>query len=305
MNYKDYYKILGVSRDASQDEIKKAYRKLALKYHPDKNPDDPTAEEKFKAANEAFAVLSDPEKRKKYDHLGANWEQYESQGANGWQGAQGSPFGGRGRTFHFRTSGGGDAGDFFSGGEGFSDFFQAFFGGGGFTGGPEQRYRQTRPRRQIEAELPITLEEAYKGTKKTFSLDGKKYRITIKPGSYDGLQLKLKNKDRETIRLNLKILDHPRFTIDGIHLRTDVSVDLYDAVLGKKVPVQTLDGTIRVNVPAGSNPGDVLRIKGKGMPEYGNPSKRGDLLLKINVKMPKSLSANEKALFEELKSLRK
>ena len=198
MNYKDYYKILGINKEASQKEIKKAFRKLAAKYHPDKNPDNKEAEEKFKDINEANEVLSDPEKRKKYDTLGANWDAYQ-QGGFDWSqyAGQGQP--GGGRTFHFQ----GDPSSFFGAegfeGGGFSDFFQQFFGGAGGANpfgrsGGRSRHNAAIKGQDIQTELPITLLEAYQGSQRTFALNGHKLRIKIKPGSFDGQRLRIKGK---------------------------------------------------------------------------------------------------------------
>jgi len=311
MNYKDYYKILGVNKAASQKDIKKAFRKLAAKYHPDKNKGDKKAEEKFKEVNEANEVLSDPEKRKKYDTLGANWQAYEQGGGDWRQYANQNRHGGS-RTFTFE----GDPSEFFGGGESgeFSSFFDMFFGGGQ---GPTRRTQRTRRQsgfkgQDIEAELPITLLEAYNGSKRTFELNGKKLRISIKPGSYDGQKLKLKGKGQKganggsdgDLYIKLKVQKDPLFTRDGDDLSSVVKLDLYTAVLGGKIDVHTMKGTIKVNVPQGSKSGSVLRLKGKGMPNYKNPNNHGNLLIKLDVTFPKNLTREEIELFEKLKKIR-
>ncbi|MFO7833361.1 MAG: DnaJ domain-containing protein [Halohasta sp.] len=236
MNYKDYYKILGVSKNATQDEIKKAYRKLAVKYHPDKNPNDKKAEDRFKEIGEAFEVLKDPEKRKKYDHLGANWKQYQNADPGG------------GYNYSRRSSGAESFfsdGSFFGGGGDFSDFFNAFFGdmGGGF-----QRTR-SQPTAQkgsdLKATMEITLNEAYHGASRILNVDGKKLRISTKPGAYHGQELRIKGKGsqgvnggpRGDIYINIKVTPNSTFTRNGNDLLTDVKVDLYTAILGGKIEI--------------------------------------------------------------------
>jgi len=313
MKYKDYYQTLGVSKDASQAEIKKAYRKLASKYHPDKNPGDKSAEEKFKEVSEAYKVLSDAEKRKKYDTLGANWEQYEQAGGN-WEQytRQGRP--GGGQTFYFE----GDPSEFFGrGGSGFSSFFDMFFGEGAgqdpFDTFGRQRQQQAPPKGQdLEAELPITLLEAYQGSKRTFEVNGQKLRISIKPGAYDGQRLRLKGKGQPGRRgapagdlyIVLKVQQDPRFQRKENALIHTKNIDLYTAILGGKIEVPTLGGQVKLTVPKGTDSGKTLRLKGKGMPEYGKNDQYGDLLVKLNVEMPKHLSKEEEELFEKLRDIR-
>src|SRR5690606_37747438 len=186
MEYKDYYAVLGVGKDATQEEIKKAYRKLAVKYHPDKNQGNKTAEEKFKEISEAYEVLGDPEKRRQYDELGANWKQYQQAGFNG------GPFGGA-RSYRYRT---GDSGDFF--GSGFSDFFESFFGSGRRGASPFGDMDFDFPPSALTGEIAITLEEAYRGTERIVDLGGEKIRVKIKPGAYEGLTLRAKGKGQKS-----------------------------------------------------------------------------------------------------------
>lgn len=313
MEYKDYYKILGVSKTASQDEIKKAYRKLAVKYHPDKNAGNKEAEERFKEIAEAYEVLKDPEKRKKYDQLGANWKQFENAGP----GAYGySNFGGQGgSTFYYE----GDLGDIFgSGGEDFSDFFKSFFGGGfssrGFDGG-RTRYSSARPRdgHDLRAEMEITLEEAFHGTSRILNVNGEKLRVKTKPGAYDGQELRIRGKgghgvnggNRGDIYVTIRVLPDPRYTVQGNDLILKADVDLYTAVLGGKIEIDTLSGKVSVPVPAGSQSGSKLRLRGKGMPVYGKPGQAGDLYVQLNVLIPKHLTEKETELFKQLRDLRK
>ena len=316
MKYRDYYKLLGVTRDASQKEIKKAFRKLASKYHPDKNPGDKASEAKFKEINEANEVLSDPAKRKKYDTLGANWETYEQGGgARSAYTSQGGP--GAGQTFFYE----GDPSEFFGGsrrGEsGFSSFFDMFFGG---SGGPEsfspyesqgRRRQSSVPGRDLEAELPITLLEAYQGSSKTFELNGKKLRIRIKPGSYNGQKLRLKGKglvgkhgSHGDLIINLNVKPDSQYQRVGDDLIYQADIDLYTAILGGKIKVRTMSEMIQVTVPPGSKQGKTLRLKSKGMPRYGMKDIFGNLLVKINIVFPENLSDKEIELFKQLKAIR-
>ena len=312
MKYKDYYKILALKKDADQKDVKKAFRKLAAKYHPDKNKGGKKAEDKFKEVNEAHEVLSDPEKRKKYDTLGANWQAYE-QGGGDWRqyANQSRPEGGS-QTFTFE----GAPSEFFGGGGSgeFSSFFDMFFER---TQGSTRRTQRGRKQtgfkgQDIQAELPITLFEAYQGSKRTFELGGKKMRISIKPGSYDGQKLKLKGQGQPgknggpkgDLYIKLKVEKDVRFTRDGDNLIVAAIVDLYTAVLGGKIDVNTMKGIIKVNVPQGSKSGSTLRLKGKGMPKYKNPKSHGNLLIKLDVIFPKNLTKEEMKLFEKLKEIR-
>ena len=321
----DYYKILGVDKAADQKAIKKAYRKLAAKYHPDKNPDNKAAEDKFKEVNEAYEVLSDEEKRKQYDSLGANYEAFKNSGATWeqWQQAQAQArgraqyggFGGGpgGGTFTFS----GDPSEFFGqrghrrGSSGYSDFFEQFFGGagGGFAGG--QRQSSKMRGQDVRAELPITLREAYEGSKKTFEFYGEKLRIGVKAGAYDGQQLRVKGKgnpspnggERGDLYIELRVQPDPRFKREGDDLYLEITVPLYDAVLGGSVKVPTMTGEVNVKIPAGTQPGKVLRLRGKGMPVRKKKEQFGDLLVRITIKVPTELSDQERKLFEELRSL--
>ena len=308
MDYKDYYKILGVSKDASAKDIKKAYRKLAAQYHPDKNPNNKEAEEKFKEINEANEVLSDTEKREKYDTLGSNWGAYQhtgddwkeyakyaQQGRGQQQYRQGDPF-----QFYGQTG---------QSGEDFSDFFEAFFGGARSSG---QGQRSAFSGGDIQAEMPITLLEAYKGSKRTFEIHNEKLRITIKPGSYDGQKLKIKGKGQPGVQggkrgdlyIILSIQPDSRFTRNRDNLIYKSPVDLYTAILGGKIEVPTLTGVVKLNVPKGSETGKILRLKGKGMPNYTNPSQYGDLLVQLSVTLPKNITSEEEQLFKTLQEFR-
>jgi curved DNA-binding protein len=314
MDYKDYYAILGVSKNASQDEIKKAYRKLAVKYHPDKNKGDKQAEERFKEIGEAYQVLKSPEKRQKYDQLGANWNQYQHAGTRSGNYA-GSPFGsgapGSG-SFHYE-------GDIFGGGRGgFSDFFNAFFGGmsasktaGGFSGFNNRT--ASKKGRDYQTEIEITLAEAYSGTTRILNVNGQKLRTTIKPGAYNGQELRIRGKGEQgfsggtpgDIYIKLKIITDNRCQLQGKDLIYNAKIDLYTAVLGGKVEVDTPAGKLSLKVPKGSQGGCKLRLKGKGMPEFNNPGSCGDLIVHLNITIPQNLSTEELELFRKLKTLRK
>jgi curved DNA-binding protein len=308
MEFKDYYKILGVDKKASVDEIKKAYRKLAMKYHPDRNPDDKSAEEKFKEISEAHEVLSDPEKRKRYDQLGSNWKQYQTGGQD--FGDIFSQFG-RGGGRQYRTSGNFE--DMFGNMSGFSDFFESFFGGGAF-GGDRFSSHRTAKGADYEAELYIMLEEAYSGTTKEISIEGKKLRLKINPGTKDGKRLRLSKQgavsqsggEKGDLYLTIKIQKHPFYEFDGTNLIYDLSIDLYSAVLGAKKKFKTLSGkNINLTIPPGTDSGQLFRIQGMGFPLEENSNRSGDLIIRIKVELPKNLSSEEKKLFKTLSEIRK
>jgi curved DNA-binding protein len=298
VDYKDYYKILGVDKKATQDEIKKAYRVLAVKHHPDKNPDNKVSEEQFKLANEANEVLGNPEKRKKYDELGENWQQYEHAGNQ--QG--GHPFGGnQGGQYRYESNGN----DSFGGQSDFSDFFEQFFSGGSKNGGRTQNRRGG----DYETEMEITLEEAYQGTSRTIQVDNEKLRITTKPGSYNDQQLRIKNKgakgssedNRGDLFVKIKVKNHPDFIRKGDDLYHTQTVDLYTAVLGGEVIVKTLSGQVKIKITEGTQNGKTIRLKGKGMPIYDKKDIFGDFYLEIKVQIPDNLTDKQKELFEQLK----
>ncbi len=296
MNYKDYYKVLGIDKKASQDEIKKAYRISAVKYHPDKNPGNKEAEEKFKLANEANEVLSNPEKRKKYDELGENWQQYEQNGNH----QSGNPFGG--------ASGGqqyyeGDPNDF-------SDFFEQFFAGKtGGTGRSQGRSTNFKGG-DYETGMDITLEEAFAGTSRIIQVENEKLKITTKPGSFTDQQLRIKGKgakgsndeNRGDLFVRIQVKPHPQFIRKGDDLYNTHTIDLYTAVLGGEIVVTTLSGQVKIKIEAGTQNGKTIRLKGKGMPVYEKAGMFGDLYVQLQIQIPTKLSDKQKELFEQLKS---
>jgi curved DNA-binding protein len=320
MEYKDYYQTLGVSKDAKQDEIKKAYRKLARKYHPDVNPDDPKAEEKFKNINEAYQVLSDDDKRKKYDQFGSQWKQYQRTGGRpedfDWSqwAARGQPGGGQYRTVsqeEFEQMFGGGLG-------GFSDFFETLFGGmGGMRGGARRTARrpsaQTATRgRDIEHPVQISLEEAFHGATRLLSFEGgRRIEASIPPGVKSGSKVRLSGQGADGVRgtgdlyLKVEVRPHPKFTREGNNLRVDQPVNFFTALLGGEVKVATIDKEVQLTVPPESDSGKTFRLKGLGMPELGNPKKRGDLLVTLQIQVPKHLTAEQKQQFEELQKVLK
>ena len=316
---KDYYEILGVSKTATTEEIKKAYRKLAAKYHPDKNPGDKHAEEMFKQINEAHSVLTDPEKRKLYDRFGENWKQFENmdektrQQYEKYQQYQKYGHAGAGNGEHFEWAFGDIFSDAFGSGIG-DDFFSSIFGGHKHS--PFGReYRRTYPMagQDLHAELEISLEEAYHGTTKLFRIDGQTIKLKIKPGTKDGQILKLKGKGGPGLNggpngdllITVRLKPHPLFRRVGDDLHMDLPIDLYTAVLGGSLQIQTLKGKVKVNIPAESDNGKIIRLPGLGMPRDANKTSFGDLYLKLNVQLPRNLTQKEKELFAQLARLRK
>lgn len=319
MEYKDYYKILGVSKNATQDEIKKAFRKLAVKYHPDKNAGDKTAEAKFKEINEANEVIGDAAKRRKYDELGSNWNNYQqgsSQGQGGFDwGKYQQQYGGQQGGGQQYSTNFGDFSSSFGGGGGFSDFFEAFFGGAGFGGGKQKGSgrRQALKGEDMQAELLVSLDDAYNGSEKVFEISGQTIKLKLKKGVADGQILKLAGKgypghnngQNGDLLLNIKVAKHPLYNRIDDDLYMDLPLDIITAVLGGKLDVITLKGKIKISIPPETSNGKTLRLSGLGMPKYGKDSQHGDLFVKIDLQTPKNLTPEEKKLFEELAELRK
>jgi curved DNA-binding protein len=307
MNFKDYYKVLGVSRTATPEEIKKAYRTLALKYHPDKTKGDKTAEEKFKDINEANEVLSDPEKRGKYDRFGADWKHYQETGAQpggfDWSKYAGSSGGKSGRMSRE------DFDATFSGQE-VGDLFELLFGQ---RGGAKRGRRSAAVKGEdLDAETTISFDEAYHGSTRIVELENQTIRVAIKPGIADGQVLRIPGKggrgyqggSNGDLYLTIRVLPDPGFDRQGNDLHVDIAVDLYIAVLGGKTQVKTLKGTVKVDIPEGTPNGTVLRLRGLGMPIYGKKNEYGNLFVKVSIQIPEYLSAQETELFRKLAALR-
>ena len=318
MDFKDYYAALGVHKSASPAEIKRAYRKLARTHHPDVNSGDLAAERRFKEINEAHEVLGDPEKRRKYDELGANWRMYEQAGPGG-----GSPFAG-GSPFSAQWSRGGRGGvhtmspeeaeDLFGGASPFSDFFQQFFSGG--APGGASRGPVARRGRDIEQPITLTLEEAHDGTTRRLRLrtDGRTRRVEVKipPGVRDGSRVRLVGKGEPgtggaaagDLFLRVRQTPHATFTRRGQDLHVGVAVPVTTAVLGGNVPVPRLCGTpLALKIPAATQSGQVFRLKGHGMPALGKTRTRGDLLATVSVRVPEQLTASQRQHYEALAAL--
>ncbi len=291
---RDYYSILGVNKDAKAEEIKKAYRKLAVKYHPDKNPGKKDAEEKFKEINEAYEVLSDAEKRKKYDQYGEHWNRVDEtkQGAR----PQGN--------YEYQYEGG--PSEFFGQSGDFSDIFERLFRNQGPAG---RRSTGSRGRGQdLQSEFSISLEDAYNGTTKIIELPHEKIRIKLKPGSYDGLTIRIPGKGEPgagkpgDLYLRIHVIPNPSYQRDGDNLLQKVPVDLFTAILGGEKEINLLSGRLKIKIPAGSQNRKILRVKGKGMPVYDKPGKFGDLLLELQVMIPENLTEDQKELFRQLQA---
>jgi len=325
MEFKDYYATLGVPKTASEKELKAAYRKLARKHHPDVNPGDKAAEAKFKEINEAYEVLGDPEKRRKYDELGANWRMYEQAQQQGQPFPGGSPFGGFGGeggawTINMGGPGGSrtmtedEMREMFGTEDPFSDFFRTFFGGGGGAGQESRRGRTRSQRgRDLESEAELTLEEAYHGAMRRVSItDGGHSRnidVRIPPGVKDGSRVRAAGEGEQganggaagDLFLRVRIRPHPVFERKGDDLYTKVALPVTVAVLGGEAQVPTISGTVRLKVPETTQPGQVFRLKGHGMPVIGKPDMKGDLYATADVQLPRSLSKDQRQAWEQIK----
>lgn len=292
MSKRDYYEVLGVQKGASDDEIKKAFRKLAIKYHPDKNPGDKEAEEKFKEANEAYSVLSDKTKRSRYDQFGHAGVGGDG-GGNPFGGGFGG-FGGNGQSFNF---------DF--GGGGFEDIINAMFGGGGF--------RAARRGRDYRTSITIDFEEAIFGATKTISVEGEQIKLKIPAGIYDGQSIRLGGKGGEApnadgqrgdLYVEVRVRAHKTLTREGELILSEITIPMTDAVLGTEVEVETVDGKITMKVPAGTQPGTNFKLSGHGAPHLGS-DQRGPHIVTINVEIPKNLNKKQKELIEEFAKSKK
>lgn len=293
MSKRDYYEVLGVKKDASDDEIKKAFRKLAIKYHPDKNPGNKDAEAKFKEANEAYSVLSDKTKRQRYDQFG-----HAGVGGAGG-GAGGNPFEGfnfNGQSFNFDFGGGGFGG--------LDDILGAMFGGG---------FRGVRRGRDYRTSITIDFNEAIFGCTKTVSVDGDQIKLKIPAGIYDGQSIRLNGKggpapqeggQRGDLYVEVRVRAHKHLTREGDLILSEVTISMVEAVLGTEVDVETVDGEVTMKIPAGTQPGTNFKLSGHGAPRLGSDS-RGPHIVTVNVEIPKNLSRKQKELIEEFDKARK
>ncbi|CAN5845831.1 J domain-containing protein [soil metagenome] len=330
MEFKDYYQTLGVPKNAPEKDIKQAYRKLARKHHPDVNPGDTAAESKFKEINEAYEVLGDPEKRRKYDELGANWRMYEQaqrQGHPGGSpfGAGANPFGGGGAwTINMGGGGGGrtmseeEMREIFGNEDPFSDFFKTFFGGGGAQAGAREpgrgrsRAARSHKGRDIEHEVELTLEEAYHGATRRISIKqaghARSVDVRIPAGVRDGARVRAAGEGETganggasgDLFLRVKLRPHAVFERDGGDLRTRVAVPVTTAVLGGEANVPTMTGSVRLKIPETTQNGQVFRLKGQGMPTVGKPDQRGDLYAAAEIQLPRTLTRDQRAHWEAL-----
>ena len=304
MDFKDYYAVLGVPKSASAEAIKAAYRQQARKYHPDVNPGNAAAEERFKALNEAYEVLSSPDHRARYDQLGANWREVAAQqeAQRRWREQQARA---RQSPADDEQEGAGFD-DVFGGG--FSEFFRTFFGGERPSprGGGGARTSSA----DLRATAQFTLEDAFRGGPQRLTVGGQELRLTLKPGFRDGQRLKIKGRGaagpngRGDLYLSLRVAPHSRFERVGDDLKTTAPVDLYTLLLGGELSIDTLSGPVKVTLPPDTAPDAQLRLRGKGMPVYGQPGQAGALLVSLRLELPRQLSARERELVEQLRRLR-
>ncbi len=307
MQYKDYYQTLGVNKNASTDEIKRAYRKLAMKYHPDRNPGNKAAEEKFKDINEANEVLSDPKKRQRYDQLGNSYQDWQQRG-----GSDGSF---RWEDWTTASASGGtrvnmnDLGDIFEE-MGFSDFFNSIFGGMGGAGGSRRTQTRSSPQPLIvEQPVSISFLESYLGTQRLFQVGRNKIEVKIPGGAKTGTRVRVagagpqQGSRKSDIYLVIDVKLDPRFERREDDLYTEAEIDLATAVLGGDATVAAPSGNVVLKIPAGTQPGQVFRLAGKGMPLLRQPGHHGNLMVRAKVRIPKNLSRDQRGLFEQLRGL--
>lgn len=322
MEYKDYYQVLGINRSASEKDIKHAYRKLAREFHPDKNPDNKAAEERFKEINEAYEVLGNPDNRAKYDQLGRSYQNYQRMGGapNGFDFSQWAAAGGPGSGYQQVNI---DFDDLFGGSGGFSEFFRTIFGGGGRSqrssmgeifgqSKATQGYGAQHPtRKDIEYTVQITLEEAFYGTTRTLSFGSDRFTARIPAGANNGTKVRLKGKGQPgpagpgDLYLLIEVQDNSMFTREGNNLKVTVPLDVVTAVLGGRVTVPTMTGDVRLKIPAGTQGGQTFRLKGKGMPKLRKKGQYGDLHVMTRIQIPESLTGEEEQLYRQLANLSK
>jgi curved DNA-binding protein len=307
MDYPDYYAVLGVDRSASTKDIRQAYRRLARQHHPDVNPGDKNAEEKFKQINEAYEVLSDDDKRRKYDQVGTSYQQWQRMGGqpNGfdwsnWSTGQPGGF----RVDYMDDTGSGDA---------FSDFFRNIFGTMGQPASGQRRAARRAARGQgLEVVAEISLEDAYFGTSRTVQVGSRRLDVAIPPGARDGTRVRLRGQGEPgyaggqsgDLDVIVKVMEHALLRREGDDLHVDLKIPLYAAVLGGNVSVPTLDGQVNLRVQPGTQSGQAIRLRGKGMPRLRSKNESGDLYAHVLILVPTNLSAKETKLFEDLRALR-
>jgi curved DNA-binding protein len=331
MEFKDYYQTLGVAKTASAKELKQAYRKLARKHHPDVNPGDKSAESRFKEINEAYEVLGDPEKRRKYDELGANWRMYEQAQQQGQPWPGGSPFGGgaagapggawtinMGGPGGYRTMSDEEMHELFGNEDPFSDFFRTFFGGGAgggretSRGGRTGRAPRAQKGRDIEHEVELTLEEAYHGATRRISIKegghARSVDVRIPAGVKDGSRVRAAGEGETgtqgagagDLYLRVRLRPHPVFERKGSDLYTKIALPVTIAVLGGEANVPTITGSVRLKIPETTQSGQVFRLKGHGMPAVGKPDERGDLYATVEIQLPRTLTKDQRQHYEAL-----
>jgi len=302
MDYKDYYKILGVSRKADSDEIRKAYRKLAMQYHPDRNPGDKQAEERFKEINEAYQVLNDEQKRAHYDRVGSAYSNWQQRGAPSggfdWsQFARGAPGSTRVNVEDF----GGGLGD-----DLFSDFFRSIFGGMGGVGAAGRSNPAARGNPAYQQQVEISLEDAFKGTTLQIQSEGKRKKVRIPAGVRTGSKVRVAGAGPNGMDLYLivQVKEDERFERRGNNLHTTAKVSAFTAILGGEAEVETMTGKVKLTIPPGTQPEQVFRVAGRGMPQLKNPDAKGDLLVRLKVEIPRYLSSKQRELLEEASKIK-
>jgi curved DNA-binding protein len=325
LEFKDYYQTLGVAKTASDKELKQAYRKLARKHHPDVNPGDKAAESRFKEINEAYEVLGDADKRRKYDELGANWRMYEQAQQHGQPWPGGSPFGGQqpgggawtinmGGPGGYRTMSEEEMHELFGNEDPFSDFFKTFFGGGGGreTGRGRQRASRSPKGRDIEHEVELTLEEAYHGATRRISIKhgghARSVDVRIPVGVKDGSRVRAAGEGESgasggasgDLYLRVQIRPHPVFERKASDLYAKIALPVTTAVLGGETSVPTITGTVRLKIPETTQNGQIFRLKGHGMPSIGKPDDRGDLYATVEIQLPRALTKDQRQHWEAL-----
>jgi len=295
MDYKDYYKILGVERKSSVEDIRKAYRKLAVQFHPDKNPGDKKSEDKFKEINEAYQVLSDEKKRARYDQLGSAYSDFRTSGGrpgdfqwDDWFQQQGG-----------QQRGYGNAEEAFGGAGGFSDFFRSIFGEAVRSSARNQAAQQQQ--QGYQQEVDITFQEAYEGTSRQLQGSGRKLQVRIPAGVKTGSKVRVAGAGPEGLDLYLivNVTDENRFERDGQDLHTTSTLSIFTLILGGDTDVETPTGKVKLSIPAGTQTDQVFRLAGRGMPHLKNPATKGDLFVKLKVQVPKYLSSKQRDLLEE------